>query len=209
MAWRPSPRKATPVGRTAPAWARDAGHYSGTYMRTLRELSICRQRADLDCDCDEEARPRSGYRSGAPGGRQVEHVDEHLRAAAWMGASPLPPAWCRVKNLHARLDHHSRDCGCRNRAHRATSQPRLTPGRRTWARDSDHFSRTYVAWKSGPGQLVSGSRKSRVSSPRLNRSTKAKSADPRVRTGTKSYRRRRRRLRSSDCAFQSIPTART
>jgi hypothetical protein len=86
------------------------------------------RRAALHCDRDEEARPRSGYRPGAPGGRQLEHVDEHLRAAAWMGASPLPPAWCRVTNLHAGRDHHSRDCGCRDRTHRSTSQPRLTPG---------------------------------------------------------------------------------
>ena len=27
----------------------------------------------------------------------MEHVDEYLRAAAWMGASPLPPAWCRLR----------------------------------------------------------------------------------------------------------------
>jgi hypothetical protein len=33
----------------------------------------------------------------------VEHVDEYLRAAAWMGASPLPPAWCRVTNLLAAI----------------------------------------------------------------------------------------------------------
>jgi hypothetical protein len=85
------------------------------------------RRAVLHCDCDEEARPRSGYRPGAPGGRQVEHVDEHLRAAAWMGASPLPPAWCRFWDLHAGRDHHSRDRGCRDRAHRSRSQPRLTP----------------------------------------------------------------------------------
>ena len=86
------------------------------------------RRAVLHCDRDEEARPRSGYRPRAPGGRQVEHVDEHLRAAAWMGAPPLPPAWCRLTNLHAGRDHHSRDRGCRDRAHRSTSQPRLTPG---------------------------------------------------------------------------------
>jgi hypothetical protein len=86
------------------------------------------RRAVLHCDCDEEARPRSGYRPGAPGGCPVEHVDEHFRAAAWMGASPLPPAWCRVTNLHVGRDHHSRDRGCRDRAHRITSQPRLTPG---------------------------------------------------------------------------------
>jgi hypothetical protein len=92
---------------------------------------------------DEEARPRSGYRPGAPGGRQLEHVDEHLRAAAWMGASPLPPAWCRVSNLHAGRDHHSRDCGCRDRAHRTTSQPRLTPSPvhpRTLAGHGDHYT---------------------------------------------------------------------
>jgi hypothetical protein len=60
----------------------------------------------------------------------VEHVDEHLRAATWMGASPLPPGWCRVTNLHAGRGPHSRDRDCRDRAHRTTSQPRLTQGSR-------------------------------------------------------------------------------
>ena len=31
----------------------------------------------------------------------MEHVDEYLRAAAWMGASPLPSVRSRVANLHA------------------------------------------------------------------------------------------------------------
>ena len=92
------------------------------------EGTLCGAQGVLHCDCDEETRPRAGYRPGAPGGRQVEHVDEHLRSAAWMGASPLSPAWCRVTNLHAGRDHQSRDRGCGDRAHRTTSQRRLTPG---------------------------------------------------------------------------------
>jgi hypothetical protein len=120
-------------------WDSKAGHLSGTYIhplhpRTTRLLRYTAGRGHalwkagsvLHCDCDEEARPRSGYRPGAPGGRQVEPVDEHLRAPAWMGASPLPPAWCRVTNLHACRDHHSRDRGWRDRVHRTTSQSRLT-----------------------------------------------------------------------------------
>jgi hypothetical protein len=56
----------------------------------------------------------------------VEHVDEHPRAAAWMGASPLRSVWSRGANLHAGRGPHSRDRGCRDRAHRTTSQPQLT-----------------------------------------------------------------------------------
>ena len=33
----------------------------------------------------------------------MEHVDEYLRAAAWMGASPLPSVRSRPANLHAGL----------------------------------------------------------------------------------------------------------
>ena len=79
----------------------------------------------LDCERDEEARPRAGYRPGAPGGCQVEHVDEHLRAAARMGASPFPSVRPRVANLHGGCGPHSRDRGCRDRAHCTTSQPQL------------------------------------------------------------------------------------
>jgi hypothetical protein len=55
----------------------------------------------------------------------VEHVDEYLRAAAWMGASPLTSVQSRVANLHAGCGPHSRDRGRRDRAHCTTSQPRL------------------------------------------------------------------------------------
>jgi hypothetical protein len=127
---------------------------STLHPRTTRVLRTPRARARfvegtgvLHSDCDEEARPRSGYRPGAPGGRRVEHVDEHLRAAAWMGASPLPPAWCRVTNLYAGHDHHSRDSGWRDRAHRTTSQSGLTVDkapRRTAPRDAGHAAAAYM-----------------------------------------------------------------
>lgn len=55
----------------------------------------------------------------------MEHVDEHLRAAARMGASPFPSVRPRVANLHTGCGPHSRDRGCRDRAHCTTSQPRL------------------------------------------------------------------------------------
>ena len=55
----------------------------------------------------------------------MEHVDEYLRAAAWMGASPLPSVRSRVANLHAGCGPHSRDRGRRDRALCTTSQPRL------------------------------------------------------------------------------------
>ena len=60
----------------------------------------------------------------------MEHVDEYLRAAAWMGASPLPSVRSRPANLHAGCGPHSRDRGRRDRAHCPTSQPRLkkSPG---------------------------------------------------------------------------------
>jgi hypothetical protein len=97
----------------------DESPHQATFLNTRTPRVV------LHCDCDEEARPRAGYRPGAPGGCQVEHVDEHLRAAARMGASPFPSVRPRVANLHAGCGPHSRDRSCRDRAHCTTSQPRL------------------------------------------------------------------------------------
>ena len=120
-------------------------------------------RSSYTAPCDEEARSRPGYRPGAPRGRPVEHVDEHLRAASRMGASPLSLEWCRARNLHAGRGHHSRDRGCCDRAHRTTSESRLIPAtpyiatiERAWAPDAGHATPPlpgYVTWLFGRDQV--------------------------------------------------------
>jgi hypothetical protein len=79
----------------------------------------------------QEATSRARHRPGAPGGRQVEHVDEHRRAAAWRGASPLPSSWSGVRNLHARSDPHRWERGWSDRRRRASAHAGIAIQRRT------------------------------------------------------------------------------